>query len=250
MSATTSQDLETPLIHEDFLPTPVPTTLSTLCATCHTNAPQRRCSTCKNIHYCSSACQATDWPLHKTICKAYLKSLAQRPSSQHRRALFFPAESSKPVFVYLKYDEDGTPLDITDYLGGIPGADRKTVAFHNRHLATFTQISYDGNQSSLRTLEENMCIGGGAFRGPVVVTSHDPDEGLSAPAIDVDTRILGAVRNYASLRGEYRGPIFVEQPQERYREEQWKGVVEAAKKSYSDEDWNKVIGTESAGLGQ
>jgi hypothetical protein len=34
------------------------------------------------------------------------------------------------------------------------------------------------------------------------------------------------VRDYANLRAEYDGPVFVEQPQERYTEEEWKAIME------------------------
>ena len=64
-----------------------------------------------------------------------------------------------------------------------------------------------------------------AFRGPVVALAYDAEEGLSIPALDVDTTILSPVLEYARLRADYVGPIFVEQPQERYTEEEWNDVM-------------------------
>jgi hypothetical protein len=57
--------------------------------------------------------------------------------------------------------------------------------------------------------------------------AYDPEEGLSRPALDVDTTALGPVRDYAKLRAEYDGPVFVEQPQERYTEEAWAAIMKS-----------------------
>lgn len=63
---------------------------------------------------------------------------------------------------------------------------------------------------------------GYTFRGPVVALAYDADTGLGGPALDADTTTLGPVVQYAKLRTEYGGPVFVEQPQERYEEGEWK----------------------------
>lgn len=77
------------------------------------------------------------------------------------------------------------------------------------------------NPYSQRCLSGNASIGH-AFRGPIIALAYDPESGLEKPALDVDTTILGALKEYAKLREEYDGPIFVEQPQIRYSEEEWK----------------------------
>jgi hypothetical protein len=101
----------------------------------------------------------------------------------------------------------------------IPKGDIKTIAFHNRFLPYWIQLSYDGNTNGTRSLDNNAAIQN-TFRGPVVALAYDAEEGLSRPALDADTRMLGAVLDYATLRAEYAGPVFVEQPQERYTEEE------------------------------
>jgi hypothetical protein len=98
--------------------------------------------------------------------------------------------------------------------------DIKTIAFHNRFLPYWIQISYDGNANSHRFLTNNSAIGN-MFRGPVVALAYDAEEGLSKPALNVDTGTLGPILEYARLRTEYAGPVFVEQPQERYMEQEW-----------------------------
>jgi hypothetical protein len=74
-----------------------------------------------------------------------------------------------------------------------------------------------------------------AFRGPVVALGYDAEEGLSKPAMDVDTRVLGPVVEYAKLREDYRGPVVVEQPQERWTKEEWERVTHAEHPCASDE---------------
>jgi hypothetical protein len=68
-----------------------------------------------------------------------------------------------------------------------------------------------------------------AFRGPVVALAYDAEEGLSKPAVDVDTSVLGPVGEYARLREEYGGPVCVEQPQERWTGQEWEGVIKGTR---------------------
>jgi len=63
-----------------------------------------------------------------------------------------------------------------------------------------------------------------AINGNVVVVAYDAVKGLSAPPLDVDTKTLRAVSGYLWLRSSYEGPIFVEQPQEKYTVEQWEEI--------------------------
>lgn len=126
--------------------------------------------------------------------------------------------------MYLTYGDDGTPLDMQRCFSNTPAAEIKTIAFYNRYLPYWIQISYDSNVTGQRSLDENVSIGH-AFRGSVVVLAYDPEKGLSAPALDVDTTTLGALMRYARLRAEYEGPVFVEQPQVRYEKEMWESFM-------------------------
>ncbi|KAF2853549.1 hypothetical protein T440DRAFT_547835, partial [Plenodomus tracheiphilus IPT5] len=193
-------DLGTPLLHEDFLPTPPP-----LHNLPRPLPPPSRCSTCIPNHYCTPTCQTLDWPLHKSLCGPYTKALTQRPSPNHRLALYFPpAPAANPVSIYLEYGrDDGVAVDVCRFLGGIEQSERKTVAFWNRFLPFWIQISYDGNTAGSRFLDGNQSIGGGGavVRGPVVVAGFDADEGLSGLGLDVDVRVWGVVREYVETRG-------------------------------------------------
>lgn len=105
--------------------------------------------------------------------------------------------------------------------------DIKTIAFHNRFLPYWIQLSYDSNKNGTRNPDNNAAIQF-AFRGSVVALAYDAEEGLSKPALDVDTRVLGPVLAYAKLRAEYVGPVFVEQPQDWYTAEEWAKIVKEA----------------------
>jgi hypothetical protein len=166
-----------------------------------------------------------DWEQHKLVCKHFAKS--DSPGPAYRRALWFEPTQPRPKFVWLKYGIDGTPLDIAAAFSITPKADIKTIAFHDRFLPYWIQLSYDSNPNRSRTMYDNPHMGH-AFRGPVMAIAYDAEEGLSQPALNVDTATLGPVRDYAKLRAEYDGPIFVEQPQERYAEEEWKAIMEGA----------------------
>jgi hypothetical protein len=96
------------------------------------------------------------------------------------------------------------PLDIPTCFPHTPKCDIKTIAFHNRYLSYWIQLSYDGNVDGIRTLNDNSAVQH-AFRGPVVALAYDAEEGLSKPALDVDTGTLNPVLEYARLRAEYAG---------------------------------------------
>jgi hypothetical protein len=40
------------------------------CNACRRENPKMRCTGCKTAYYCNSTCQASDWTLHKQLCKA------------------------------------------------------------------------------------------------------------------------------------------------------------------------------------
>ncbi|KAH7079836.1 hypothetical protein BKA63DRAFT_590055 [Paraphoma chrysanthemicola] len=226
MASNAPQDFGQPMVLEDFIPVEDSITFASppLCAVCHTPiSHHQRCSGCKNINYCSKQCQCTNWPHHKSLCKPFTTSTP--PNSASCRALFFPATFSRPRFIHLTYADDGKPLDINSYFPNTPAHEIKTIGFHNRYLPYWIQLSYDSNPASLRVISKNTAPGY-AFRGPVVAVGYDPVEGLSAPAVNVDTRALGPVVEYARLRGEYAGVVVVEQPQVRWTEEEWRRIVE------------------------
>lgn len=238
MLPTSPQDFGTPLLLEDYTAITQPANAASppLCTTCHSPSTPRRCSTCKPVHYCSRACQTHDWPLHKQLCRASTAHThdTKAPTASHRRALYLPPSRPKPAFAWLRYGTDGAPLDMDRFFPGAPAGARRTIAFHDRFVPFWIQISYDGNAGG-RALGLNACVaqllglaaGGeetdriGAWRGPLVVLAYSAEEGLGAPALDVGPAVLGPVVRYLGLRREYAGPVFVEQPQERYGEEEW-----------------------------
>ncbi|KAH6643047.1 hypothetical protein C7974DRAFT_302274 [Boeremia exigua] len=228
MSSSGPQDLGIPLLLEEYLTVSPPVTSDStpLCAACHALASSQRCSMCKEVHYCSSKCQMLDWPLHKLLCRH--STASSRPDPANRRALYLPDDKDKPRFVWLKYGNDGRPFDKAKCFPTTPADDIKTIGFHNRYLSYWIQISYDSNPSG-RDLKRNMSIKSVWF-GPLVVIVYSAEEGLSKPALDIQVGALRPVVEYLRLRSEYRGLIFVEQPQEQYGEEEWKKLLAQEKK--------------------
>lgn len=239
MPSTDLQDFGTPLLLEDYLAVTPPLTLSCVpaCAACHVQTTLQRCSTCRAIQYCSTACQILDWHLHKLLCKQ--SAIHLRPDPSYRRALYLPDTKDKPRFVWLQYGDDGRPLDKAKCFPAVPGADIKTIAFHNRYLPYWIQISYDSNPSG-REVKENESVkrllgdtngkAGLMWRGPLVVIAYSAEDGLSKPALDIDAGLLGSLVEYLKLRVEYGGPIFVEQPQKQYTEAEWKQLLAEVKR--------------------
>jgi hypothetical protein len=205
-SSTATQDFGYPLVLEDYIPLPPSITAVNLCAVCQTPFASC-CSKCKNIRYCTSTCQSLDWARqHKLVCKPYLAALTQRPCPSSRRVIYFPADSAKPVFAYLSFGEKGEVYGMENFF---PDGETKKLSFHNRNVPYFIQLTYDTNPLGKRELPGNKSLGR-PFRGPVVALAYDPEKGLSGPAEDVDTTILGPLGEFVRLMREYNGPVFIE----------------------------------------
>jgi hypothetical protein len=80
-----------------------------ICSTLTTN----QCSRCKSVRYCSKACQETDHPLHKLLCKKFVTFETRPPNPIHsddgfwveaayKLGLFFPKDSKFPRLIWLK----------------------------------------------------------------------------------------------------------------------------------------------------
>ncbi|KAI9375261.1 hypothetical protein BJX61DRAFT_182665 [Aspergillus egyptiacus] len=93
------------------------------CVMCN-RSPGLQCARCRSTYYCSRDCQKSDFPSHKLLCKQFATQ-PDRPSPEHKRAIFFPVERDKPCLIWIpcrrEYDEeDGitwTQIDPYPYLG-------------------------------------------------------------------------------------------------------------------------------------
>jgi hypothetical protein len=72
------------------------------------------CSGCKAIHYCSTACQKMDWPIHKIICKDYIQFLQARPGPDHHSAIYFNPSEAQPQFIWLPFEAGHSHPDFKD----------------------------------------------------------------------------------------------------------------------------------------
>ena len=87
--------METPAEVAAPIPPATPSRPPRPCSHCGDENPpkQLRCSRCRNVWYCSQACQAADWPAHRTRCKPNAKpsaspgvsSAGARPASARRQ---------------------------------------------------------------------------------------------------------------------------------------------------------------------
>ncbi|KAI4953630.1 hypothetical protein J4E91_002478 [Alternaria rosae] len=214
MSSTTPyslQDFGYPLMLEDYVPVPpLSTTVADLCGTCHAPDAKKKCSKCKNIRYCSPACQKRDWEFsHKLVCKPYAKAIKQPIGDNERRVLHFPFNSTKPVFSVLAFDEEDTVSGLEHHFPDVPAQEIKKLSFHNRYFPYFIQINYNMNARGEHALTENKSLGL-PFRGPIVVLAYDLEIALSGPALNADTTIMRPLMEYIQLLREYDGPKFVE----------------------------------------
>ncbi|KAG9188594.1 hypothetical protein G6011_07299 [Alternaria panax] len=222
----TPQDFGYPLMLEDYISVSSPITdVADLCAACHTPDAKNKCSRCKNIRYCSPACQKRSWDTHhKLVCKAYANVTREYISRALRRVLYFPEKVHKPLFSILAFDEEGTVGDLEHYFPGVPAQEIKKLSFHDRYLPYFVQINYDTNPHGERALTENKSFGR-PFRGPIVVLAYDLETALSGPALNADTTMMGPLMDYVKLCREYDGPKFIEQPQQKYTKSELEDIM-------------------------
>jgi hypothetical protein len=67
-----------PFYHSDFLDSGI-LVLPAACPNCNVGAGKLRCSRCKQVKYCSRACQKAHWKAHKKLCTwAHVSSLCQK----------------------------------------------------------------------------------------------------------------------------------------------------------------------------
>ncbi|KAK5680914.1 Egl nine 1 [Elasticomyces elasticus] len=76
------------------------TNVPQVCGICGTGGVLFRCSRCKCVNYCSTPCQAEDWPIHKKMCKV----LANPQGKKHAAHLDIkPYEGKHPAtLIWLK----------------------------------------------------------------------------------------------------------------------------------------------------
>ncbi|CZT15852.1 uncharacterized protein RCC_01688 [Ramularia collo-cygni] len=67
-------------------------------------AATKVCSGCRDIVYCSPACQKADWPFHKHLCKTF-KDFQERPAPDMRRVVVFPEDGDRPIFKWLEVED-------------------------------------------------------------------------------------------------------------------------------------------------
>jgi hypothetical protein len=88
-----------------------------LCFACN-ELGTHKCADCGNARYCSERCQKKDWPTHRFLCDAF-SFQEPWPSPDRYRGIPFPAESSRPKFVWLEYQKDrDARVDTERYLIG------------------------------------------------------------------------------------------------------------------------------------
>ncbi|KAJ5654960.1 hypothetical protein N7490_001963 [Penicillium lividum] len=92
------------------------------CVMCN-KSPGVQCAQCRSTYYCSRSCEKSDFPSHTLLCKQFATQ-PDRPSPQHKRAIYFPAETDNPCLIWVQCrrqcDEDGirwTEIDPYPYLG-------------------------------------------------------------------------------------------------------------------------------------
>ena len=115
----------------------------TQCPRCEEKAT-RVCGGCKNIMYCSTECQQTDWPTHKTLCKS-LKEFSERPSADKCRVVAFLPGEAKPRFMWATLEDKGTFMTF-DAQGLFPTRERYESKITIQHQAwTDTALDYEMN---------------------------------------------------------------------------------------------------------
>ena len=140
---------------------------SDACSNCSKPSSQR-CSVCHITYYCSRNCQSLEWKhFHGSLCKSY-KDFQERPSSDSKRALFFPIDSRDPHWIWVPVEwqpaKDGEKGWEMAKLGDLLGTDGRVSKQHHHmtrnprlkrpltktiHLIWRDNFMYDGSPFNL-----------------------------------------------------------------------------------------------------
>ncbi|KAI0400890.1 hypothetical protein F4802DRAFT_469005 [Xylaria palmicola] len=125
-----------------------------LCIACNRHAAIFY-SICKSAYYCSRECQKADYPTHKLLCADFASiDITTRPAPHHIRAIFFPANQTKPRFVWLPCALD---IKVDGDEGRSPG--RRPIVetiLGPQHALRHEIVQY--NSILVRQLSHSLCI--------------------------------------------------------------------------------------------
>ncbi|KAJ5642341.1 hypothetical protein N7490_006341 [Penicillium lividum] len=92
------------------------------CVMCNKSS-RVQCAQCGSTYYCSGDCRESDFLSHSLLGEQFATQ-PDRPSPEHKRAIFFPVDREKPCLIWIpcsqQYCEDGirwTKVDPYPYLG-------------------------------------------------------------------------------------------------------------------------------------
>ncbi|KAI3399139.1 hypothetical protein diail_7718 [Diaporthe ilicicola] len=95
-----------------------------LCAVCRKDDVRlSACGICFGVWYCSSACQRTDWQIHKMLCKAYSESGRPQDGKLYSRVFFFHPDKHLPEIQWLDLAEENFRHSLMGTGSEPPGAD-------------------------------------------------------------------------------------------------------------------------------
>ncbi|OJJ85389.1 uncharacterized protein ASPGLDRAFT_168477 [Aspergillus glaucus CBS 516.65] len=191
---------------------------------------ERRRELLITCYYCSLECQRSDFPSHKLLCK-HFSTQPVRPSTEHKRAIFFPVDRSKPRMIWVpcrrEIDEDGvswTKVDAYPYLGTdnpIKGTLRiEHSPVRNRNLgsgfakwAPFNQgycislIHRDGYLIDGSASNKSISVSVGAsgpipheYRGPIIAVRGLPHESYDDIALADFRHLIDYLVSYRSTQ--------------------------------------------------
>lgn len=98
------------------------------CQNCSDNAVSLRCSSCKEVYYCSKKCQKGHWPTHKLECKS-----AQAHAASVQRRVRLDYDESQPCYPFepeLELEIGSSTIGVIRHLcAGHPHRTRTIVIF-------------------------------------------------------------------------------------------------------------------------
>jgi hypothetical protein len=206
------------LVKPDTTHTQLSPTAPPICATCATPGADNHCGACKDIHYCSAACQKKDWPLHKLACKHFAASLAspRGPAGAPRMIWFQPSHRTA----------DALSVEYLAYLPeNVPPSDTVGIRFEDARLSYAVELwlkdpassrlySLLGGQNPTSNRVVEKVLGSSVAArvpGPMVAVAW-----VGGRQVDMHCDAMRPIVEHLELRATYTGPVFKEQPQKRF----------------------------------